>query len=64
MPTRFVPGVTVGFAGLALGLAAIGVSRWPTYSFRSAELRNWLTMSTSQFTARSRGLVGLSVASL
>ena len=41
-----------------------GVSRWPTNSFRSVALRNWLTMSTSQPTARSRGLVGFSVASL
>ena len=42
----------------------LGVSRSPMISARSGLARNWLTISASQSTARSRGLVGFSVASL
>ena len=42
----------------------VAVTRWPMASVIVALLRNWLTTSTSQSTARSRGLVGFSVASL
>ena len=41
-----------------------GVPRIPEMSPRAASLRKALTMSASQSTARSRGLVGFSVASL
>jgi hypothetical protein len=42
----------------------VGVSRTPEISVRPASLRNALTMSLSHSTARLRGLVGLSAASL
>ena len=45
-------------------LLPVGVARSPLSSWRSARLRNALTTSVSHSTARSRGLVGLSVASL
>src|SRR5688572_31390788 len=41
-----------------------GVSLSPIASIRASSLRNWLTMSASHSSGRSRGLVGLSVASL
>src|SRR5438477_11614595 len=42
----------------------VGVSRSPVVSVVVGERRNWLMMSDSQSVARSRGFVGLSVASL
>jgi len=42
----------------------VGVSRSPNDSAVAGAARNWLMMSASQSLARSRGLVGLSVASL
>jgi hypothetical protein len=42
----------------------VGVSRMPEISPRDGSVRKLLTMSVSHSTARLRGLVGLSAASL